>query len=75
MIAQLPEPQPIAAHEEGTAIVAFADPGAWVGENVIARQRLAAFVWRISRYIRELDQHPFGSSRRGRSGRPFVWRW
>jgi anti-anti-sigma factor len=43
MIAQLQGFQPTVEHEAGTTIVALTDAEAWVGENAIARQLLAAF--------------------------------
>jgi anti-anti-sigma factor len=55
MMAQRQGFQPTVEHEDGTTIVAFTDTGAWVGENVIARQLLAAFTQELGRRRLLLD--------------------
>jgi anti-anti-sigma factor len=55
MVAQLPASRPTVGHEDGTTIVAFADTGAWAGENVIARQLLAAFTEELGQRHMLLD--------------------
>ena len=54
-MAQLHECQPAVGHEGGTLTVAFTDAGAWPGENVIARQLLAALLGALGRRRLLLD--------------------